>query len=172
MATTALIPLEEFLANPDGKYDGYEYLDGVLIERSMGSRRHGVLQLWFGYLFRRYPQYAAGGEIHSHVRPTEIRIPDVAVQPHEILSQETYGETPYVLTIEILSPDDRLGATFAKCETYHEWGVPYCWVLDPEKRRAWIYNKGDEPRRADEALEAGDIRFALAEVWARLERQA
>jgi Uma2 family endonuclease len=171
MASRVLVPVEEFLANINGKYEHTEYVDGALIEKSVPDLFHGMLQMWFGHLFARYRQYAAASEVHSRVRPTEYRIPDIAVQRRGLAVAERYPETPYVLAVEILSPDDRLGATLAKCETYHEWGVPYCWVLDPERRRAWIYNRGDEPRRAEEALEAGDIRFTLAEVWQGLDPQ-
>ena len=34
-------------------------------------------------------------------------------------------------------PEDRLGAMLSKCEEYHAWGVPFCWVIDPVKRTAW-----------------------------------
>lgn len=172
MTSTTAVPIEEFLANINGKYERYEYVDGVLIEKPVAHSLHGMLQLWFGFLFARYrQQYGAAGELHSRVRPTEFRLPDIAVQRRGIMFAESYGQTPYVLAIEILSPDDTLAATLAKCEIYHRWGVPHCWVLDPEKRRAWIYNQGDQPRLAEESLEAGDIRFTLAEVWQGLDPQ-
>lgn len=182
MASTTLVPIEEFLANINTKYERTEYVDGVLIEKPVPNRPHGRLQLWFGHLLARYrPEYIAASEVHSRVSPRQVRIPDIfvsrtsqcsSVQRRGVSLGERYPETPYVLTVEILSPEDRLGATLAKCEIYHEWGVPYCWVLDPEKRHAWIYNKGDEPRRAEATLEAGDIRFTLTEVWDGLDPQS
>jgi Uma2 family endonuclease len=173
MASTTLVPIEEFLANINGKYAYSEYVDGVLIEKPVAGSLHGILQMWFGYLFARYrQQYAAASELHSRVRPTEFRIPDVAVQRRGIMFAESYGQTPYILAIEILSPGGTIRTTFAKCEIYHRWGVPYCWVLDPEKRSAWTYNNGDEPRRMDDSIEAGDIRFTLAEVWQGLDPQS
>ncbi|HEX4230603.1 MAG TPA: Uma2 family endonuclease [Bryobacteraceae bacterium] len=168
MASTTLVPVKEFLKTIDER-PPREYVDGVVIEKPMGSRLHGILQMWFGHLFARYPQYAAASEWHVRVRPTEYRLPDIAVQHRNVGSTEIYAETPLVLAIEILSPGDRIGATFAKCEIYHEWGVPFCWVVDPDKRRAWSYQSGDEPRLAVDALEAGDIRFTLAEVFEGLD---
>jgi hypothetical protein len=32
-----------------------------------------------------------------------------------------------------------------KCEKYHAWGVPYFWVIDPDKHNAWEYHSGGEP---------------------------
>ncbi|HTU46009.1 MAG TPA: Uma2 family endonuclease [Bryobacteraceae bacterium] len=171
MASTTLMPVEEYLKNIDER-PSHEYIDGVLIEKPTGSILHGILQMWFGHLFARYPKYAAASEVHSRLRETEFRLPDVAVQRREIALSEPYAQTPLVLAIEILSPADKLGATFAKCEPYHQWGVPYCWVVDPHRRRAWVYQSGDEPKLAEDTLEAGDIRFTLSEIFAGLDPTA
>jgi Uma2 family endonuclease len=40
----------------------------------------------------------------------------------------------------------------AKCERYHAFGVPFCWVVDPVSRRAWEYHRHAQPREATEAL--------------------
>src|SRR5260370_30758689 len=167
MATTP-VPHEECLKHLDQR-PSREYIDGVLIEKPVGSILHGILQMWFGHLFARYQKYVAASEVHSLLRETECRLPDVAVQRRDIALQESYARTPLVLAIEILSPGDKLGATFAKCELYHEWGVPCCWIVDPHKRRAWVYRSGDEPRSVDDALESAEFRFTLAEVFEGLD---
>src|SRR5258706_13518052 len=43
-----------------------------------------------------------------------------------VLTRRFYRSRHFLLAIEILSPDDRLRATLAKCEEYHAWGTPYC----------------------------------------------
>jgi len=56
----------------------------------------------------------------------------------------------------------------AKCERFHAWGVPYCWVIDPEKKAAWVYHKGQEPRKlssVDEKLDAGPITLLPADLF-------
>jgi len=35
----------------------------------------------------------------------------------------------------------------AKCEKYHAWGVPFCWLIDPRKQTAREYHAGSEPVR-------------------------
>ena len=72
-----------------------------------------------------------------------------------------------LLCAEILSPEDRVGATLHKCEHYHEWGVPFCWVIDPEKETAWQYHAGNEPERAEEGgvLQAGELSVRLEELF-------
>ncbi len=76
---------------------------------------------------------------------------------------------PPVVCIEFLSPEDRLGATFAKYERYHDWGVPVCWIIDPMRRRAWSYERGGEPLQVNEHLTADDIRLDFAEVFSVLD---
>ena len=73
-----------------------------------------------------------------------------------------------MLCCEILSPGDSLDEVFAKCQEYHAWGVPFCWVLDPVKRIAWEYHSGGEPRRAYVMLRAGDIALDLTEIFSGL----
>jgi Uma2 family endonuclease len=73
-----------------------------------------------------------------------------------------------LLCREILSPEDRLGAMFSKCEEYHAWGVPFCWVIDPVKRTAWEYHSSAEPERMADTLRAGQISVNLEELFAAL----
>jgi hypothetical protein len=55
---------------------------------------------------------------------------------------------------------------------YREWGVPYCWALDPERLVAFAYTADGKLERAGEFLEAGPIRFAVDEVFSRLRESA
>ena len=170
MASTTFVPVEEYLKNLNDNH--CEYVDGVLVEKSMPTWMHGALQAWITVLImRQYPHYIAASEVRSRIGETEFRLPDIAAQLREIARNESYAEQPPRLCIEILSPDDRLGATFAKCERYHDWGVPVCWIVDPMKRRAWSYERGGEPSPETEALAAADIQLSLADVFSILDIQ-
>ena len=168
MASTAFVPVEEYLQDVDNTHR--EYVDGVLIDKPVPTWMHGILQAWIAVLImRRSPQYFAAVEVHSRLRDTEFRLPDVAVQLRDIVQKESYAKQPPLLCVEILSPEDRLGATFAKCERYHDWGVPTCWIIDPEKRRAWTYERGGEPVQLNENLMAADIRVSFADIFSVLD---
>jgi hypothetical protein len=65
-------------------------------------------------------------------------------------------------------PEDRLGAMLAKCEEYHAWGVPFCWVIDPVKRTAWEYHSAAEPMRVTSALCAGKLSVRLEDLFSGL----
>ena len=105
-------------------------------------------------------------EVHVRLSPTKYLIPDVIAAP-EI--QSPHPTEPVLLCVEILSPEDRVGSLLAKCEQYHSWGVPFCWVIDPEKQTAWQYHAGNEPERVG-LLTAGDLRVALDELFSEIPR--
>jgi Uma2 family endonuclease len=42
------------------------------------------------------------------------------------------------VTVEILSPDDRMAEVRRKLEDYLTWGVTHVWLIDPEWRRFYV----------------------------------
>jgi Uma2 family endonuclease len=116
---------------------------------------------------RLFPRFAAGAEVHNKLRETEYRLPDISVDYRE--KATGYAEQPIYLAVEIFSPEERIGKMLAKCELYHDWGVPYCWVLDPVQRSAWGYAKGSPPRGAT-TIEAGEIKLTSEQIFSILDR--
>jgi Uma2 family endonuclease len=53
----------------------------------------------------------------------------------------------------------------AKCERYHEFGVAYCWVIDPVNKRAWEYHSGSTQREQTASLSAGELSISLDELF-------
>ena len=168
MSTTALVPVEEYLRLTEKPYR--EYRDGVLYAKSMPTKFHSLIQRMLTRLLEEVP-FPKGTEPYPEltlrVSPSHYLIPDVAVADR---FPGPYPTEAVRLCCEILSPDDRLGATFAKCEEYHAWGVPHCWVIDPVKRAAWEYPAGGEPVRAVGALRAGEIQISLDRLFAALDQ--
>ena len=85
-------------------------------------------------------------------------------------AQDPYGIAPIHLSVEILSPEDRIAAVFAKCHLYHEWGTINTWIVDPQSGRAWQNVKGSEPQEilAEGELLAGEIHIYLSDILAFL----
>lgn len=162
MSTTALMPVEEYLRLTEKP--NCEYRDGVLCPKSMPTTFHGILQLMLGAALRKLGLQVAS-EVTVKLSPTKYLVPDVVAAP---VLQSPYPTEPVLLCCEILSPEDRLGSMLSKCEEYHAWGVPYCWVIDPVKRTAWEYHSGGEPVRVDPALRAGEISVSLDELFSAL----
>jgi Uma2 family endonuclease len=51
-------------------------------------------------------------------------------------------DTPPLIAIEIMSPDDRLTAVGDKLEEYRARGVKHACLVDPNSRRMYICNAG------------------------------
>ncbi|MBV8867548.1 MAG: Uma2 family endonuclease, partial [Acidobacteriaceae bacterium] len=135
-----LVSVEEYIARfvEGGEKPICEYLDGVLIPKSMGTKRHSQVQANITYLIRnRYgEQLNPLPELTTRIRETQFYVPDVAIEELARPIQGRYPgpNNPVLLCVEIVSPPDRVGKLFGKCEEYHKWGVPHCWVIDPERK--------------------------------------
>jgi len=163
MSTALLMPVEDYLRLTEKPY--CEYRDGVVSPKAMPTRFHALIQRALMMLL--YGQGAnALPELTVRISPSKYLVPNVSVGPD---FDGPYPTSPMQLCCEILSPEDRLGATLSKCEEYHSWGVPFCWVIDPVKRTAWEYHAHSEPMRANLTLQAGDLSVNLEELFSALD---
>jgi Uma2 family endonuclease len=164
MSVTSLQSVDEFLRITEKPYR--EYRDGVVSVKAMPTKLHALvmrvlLRLLEDCSVEAYP------ELTVRISATKFLVPDVAVAED---FEGPYPNQPVRLCCEILSPDDRLGAMLSKCEEYHGWGVPFCWVIDPMKRTAWEFHAGSEPVRVDLELRAGEIVVPLGPIFAAVAR--
>jgi Uma2 family endonuclease len=162
MSSIALIPVDEYFRNSEKP--NCEYRDGILYPKPMPTTFHGLLEFVLVAMLRNLGLQAAP-EVTVKLTPTKFLVPDVIAAK---VLQSPYPTEPVLLCCEILSPEDRLGATLAKCEEYHAWGVPFCWVIDPVKRTAWEYHSGGEPVHVTGKLQAGDLAISVDELFAAL----
>lgn len=142
MATQVLISPEEYLTTTYSDLDR-EYVQGHIMERSLPTILHGRIQILLGFLFemlrRRHPVFAIS-EVRHALNPQALyRIPDVAVFA-DSLPEGLYPSSPPLVTIEILSPEDRMSEVLQKCTEYQAWGVPHIWLIDPENKKLYIYD--------------------------------
>ena len=162
MSTTALIPIEDYLRLTEKPYS--EYRNGEVSLKAMPTKFHSLIQCALLMLLR-----AQGvrplPELTVRISPSKYLVPDVVVAGE---FPGPYPTEPVLLCCEILSPEDRLGAMLGKCEEYHAWGVPFCWVIDPVKRTAWEYHSSGDPVRATLKLRAGDLAVSLDELFSEL----
>jgi Uma2 family endonuclease len=163
MSSTTLVPVEEYLRYSEKP--NCEYREGVLYPKPMPTTFHGLLEFMLVVMLRNLGLQAAP-EVTVKVSPTKFLVPDVIAAP---VLQSPYPTAPVLLCCEILSPEDRLGTMLAKCEEYHAWGVPFCWVIDPVKRTAWEYHAAAEPVRVTATLHADKFSVSLEELFAALD---
>jgi Uma2 family endonuclease len=167
MSATATVSVEDYLRRTEKPY--CEYVDGVLYPKAMPTKIHALIQ-YLLQVFLRQQGVEALAEVHVRISPTKYLIPDVIAAP---TIQDPYPTDPVLLCVEILSPDDHIGAMLAKCEQYHAWGVPYCWIIDPEKQSAWQYHSAAEPEHltGSATLTAGQLTVSLPELFSQLPKK-
>ena len=166
-----LVSVEEYIARfvEGDEKPSCEYVDGELIPKPMGTKKHSQVQANITRILgNRYEGvFNPLPELTTRIRERQFYVPDISIEDLKKPIQGRYpeGKEPVLMCVEIVSPPDRVGKLFGKCEEYHKWGVPYCWVIDPERKIAWEYFPADvEPRRVDERLTAGEIQMTF---WLR-----
>jgi Uma2 family endonuclease len=159
MSATILMPVEEYLRLTEKPY--CEYREGAVSPKAMPTKFHAIIQYALLMLLRAQGVQALP-ELTVRISPTRYLVPDVSVAGD---FPGPYPTDPVLLCCEIVSPEDRLDAMLARCEEYHAWGVPFCWVIDPDKRTAWEYHSGAEPVRVAGTLRAGDISISLDQLF-------
>lgn len=171
MATATLISVEEYLAKsyrPDR-----ELIDGQLVERNLGEYDHSNLQsalvTWFRVRSREW-RIRAVVEQRVQVKPNRFRIPDVSVISRDQPVEPIFRHPP-LLCIEVLSREDTLRSVEDRVDDYLAFGVPNIWILDPEKRRAYVCTRGSFREPEGGILEVPDspIRIPLQDLFADLD---
>ncbi len=133
----------EYLAT---SFDGTdrEYVRGEIVERSMPDYIHGRIQakliVRFGQLEASHRLFACS-ETRMRLAPDLYRIPDVAVFA-ETEPDGPVPSQPPLLTVEIVSRDDRYSEVIEKLAEYQQWGVANIWVIDPQRRTFAEYKNG------------------------------
>jgi len=83
--------------------------------------------------------------------------------PDRVVGESVF--LPPTLAIESVSEDQSVPALRDKCRAYRERGVPVCWLIDPGKRTAEVFDDGRDAELlpADGALESPHLPgFSLA----------
>jgi Uma2 family endonuclease len=163
----SLVSVEEYLRTSYPDADR-EYVDGRLVERNVGEVDHSDLQSAVAHYLR--TQYVrrvwVGVAVRVQVRETRFRIPDVTVvfgsKPGERIIQ-----TPPLIAVEVLSPDDRAGDLEEKIADYLAFGVQYVWVINPDMRRAYSHTPNGSHETKDGVLraESAHIQIPLSEIF-------
>jgi len=121
MGVLAGIPVEEYLHSTFPGVDR-EYRDGTLVERSMPDYLHGKTQALLIALFmvlRKSLSLYPCAETRMMLRAGRFLIPDAAV--FHLHEPGLVPDTPPLIAIDILSPDDRLTEVREKLEEYRAW---------------------------------------------------
>ena len=161
---TAGLSVDEYL---DRSFDPEcELLGGETRPKPLGTGKHSKMQRRLLRLLE--AEFGEGRvEFELSVRiGDEVPVPDLVVLKTQ--SPRMYRDVldePPLLCIGVVSPSQLPAEMLAKCARYHDFGVPFCWVVDPVTRRAWEHHRGVEPREVTETL-SGPCILALSDVFA------
>ncbi|HMF75677.1 MAG TPA: Uma2 family endonuclease [Bryobacteraceae bacterium] len=156
------VSLDEY-RNTDYEPD-CEYVDGFLEERYVSKKRHSRTQI-------RLAQWLASREAeHQHVvliaqrvqvSPSRVRVPDIClVVPDD---HDEIAQTPPVVWIEILSPEDSWSRIQTKLQDCQNFGVRNIWMIDPYSNQAWVATPATGPTPVDDGrLRCAELRLEVA----------
>ena len=144
-----------------------ELIAGELKPKPMGTFEHSDIQLQLSLLLRQEFGRARTKVEFSIRKGEDVLIPDVCVLRTDDpqLYRQILNEAP-LLCVEIVSPSQRPGELIVKCEMYHEWGVEYCWVVDPVAKRAWTYHSGAATAAEAPSELTGPATVAVTDLFA------
>ncbi len=151
-----------------------ELIDGIKIEKPVPKKLHFLTQRSvLRALDRSLPKhFLAGCELNVLCGQDRL-VPDIVVVTKDAHYQEGDLADPPLLAVEILSPGQTIGNLFDKAERMVRAGTPVCWILWPERRKAWEFSPQDLAERQErltaEMPDETHIEVALADIWAALD---
>ena len=171
MATTVLIPVSAYLRTvyrPD-----CDYVDGEVQERNLGELDHSDLQVRLTQLFLnadKQNEIRVNTELRTQVKATRFRVPDVCVLRRRA-PREQVLQTPPLLCVEILSPEDRIARMRTKIRDYFEMGVAEVWIVDPDLRSVAVCRGAMSVEHSEGALTVPEtsVTIQVADIFSVLD---
>jgi Uma2 family endonuclease len=141
---------EEFLARCDER-NAVEWVDGEIIYMTV-SLTHNKLNLWLINIITIYLEHYLNGELFADSVQMKTgpdlpgRAPDVCVLLNENLGRlrENFIDGPADFVIEIISPESLGRDRGDKFVEYESGGVREYWIIDPIRKQADFYLRGDD----------------------------
>lgn len=139
----------DFVNLPENEERTFELVRGRVIEMSRPTIEHclvadNVLFEVKQFVRAKLPGCVIGNDAGMIVSedPDTLRGADVAYFPQFRTTKDIpkkWAETPPLLAVEVLSPDDRPGRVNAKVRDYLDFGIKLIWVIDYLDRIVTVY---------------------------------
>jgi Uma2 family endonuclease len=140
-----VLTYEDYAALPnDGKR--YEILDGELSVTAAPGRTHQGVVLRLASALHVHVTAHGLGEVY--IAPFDVVLAETTiVQPdiifvdrdHLAIFSQRGAEGAPTLAIEVLSPSTTRNDRTTKLQLYARYGVPYYWIVDPERHVIEVY---------------------------------
>jgi Uma2 family endonuclease len=139
----------EFVHRPENMDRLFELRRGEVIELSRPTRPHGRVCFRVGYLLERYAEQTGFGYVVSNDAgvvleedPGTVVGPDIAFFADATAFEDIapkWAESPPILVVEVLSPNDKPTRVNEKVRDYLTGGVKVVWVIDYEERNVTVF---------------------------------
>lgn len=166
----------------------FELVDGVLVEKAMGSREALLATRISQRILHDLNQRATdlgvvlGADGFLRLRPRLVRIPEVSFISWDQIPGGELPTKPIAslypdLAVEVLSDSNTPREIERKLQEYFEAGCRLAWVINPETRTADVYTAPDRCThlRASQSLDGGDVlpgfKLPLKELFASTRRR-
>jgi Uma2 family endonuclease len=172
MATApSLLPIDAYLRTsyePDA-----DYVDGEIEERYLGEFEHARIQTLLSAVFSAHEKawhIITVVEQRIRVAAHRVRVADIAILRADA-PRERVTETPPLICIEVLSPEDRIPRVEKRRADYLAMGVANIWLIDPIRRSAHTYDAQGLHHADITNLNVPNtpIRLDLTEIFAELD---
>lgn len=163
-----LATVEDALWLGDRKEAICELVDGVLVEKPMGSFE-SLLAMVLGHLLMSHLDDDIQGVVFGEqgtlqILPTRMRVPDVSFIrwdrfPDKKLPDKRVYEVAPNLAVEIISEGNTVQEMEKKLDEYFQAGVTLVWYIYPDTKSARIYTARDQMAEIDEngTLSGGEV---------------
>lgn len=146
----------------------YELIDGVLVEKVMGSPESLVAML-LGHFLNAFilPKklgFVLGPDGIWRLQAGLVRLPDVAFFAREDAPRGRFPKGAMIrivprIAVEVLSPSNTHREMDEKLDDYFRAGVRLVWLIDPESRTAQVFSARNAMTTLDstQSLDGGDV---------------
>ena len=151
-----------------------ELINGREIQKPLPKKKHFLIRSYLVWRLRNDlpTRYRVGSELNVLCGPDRL-VPDVVVVERSARYQDDDLADPAILCVEIISPGQTLAELFDKADRLLKAGTPLCWIIWPERRKAWMYSADDleETKTHLRATlpEGGLLEVELAAMWSELD---
>jgi len=160
----------------------YELVDGVLVEKAMGTRESLlasiIIQLLWNFVQKHDLGIVLGADGAMRLMPGLVRIPDVSFiswdrLPGRELPDAALAELSPELAVEVLSASNTKGEMERKLRDYFRAGVRLVWVIQPKTQTAEVYTSPEHVQAVakNQSLDGGPVlpgfKLSLRQLFAR-----
>jgi Uma2 family endonuclease len=174
----ARVSFQEFLVWP-GENQHVEWVNGKVVPMSPVTEPHEDISGFLYSVLRLFVESHRLGRVYSEPFVMKTgpdlpgRCPDVLfiARQHQARVKRLYVEGPADLVIEVISPGSRAVDRGKKFHEYEQGGVPEYWLIDPERKQAEFYQRGEDGiyRLAPAGADGIYRSRALAGLWLNIQ---